>query len=111
MGFIGPSGQADVLATDADAAGTIPVAGTISALYGTVDSFATGSVVVTLYLNGAPTSLTCTLASGTTGDSTCSATGTITVTAGNTVSVQITNNTSPNSFLRDIRWSAALGGS
>jgi len=109
------SGQANVLATDADAAGTIPMGGTITALYATADSFGLsggGSVTVTVFINGSASSLTCVLAAGTTGNATCNVTGaSLSVTAGATISLKVANSTSPNTFVRDIRWSAALAGS
>jgi hypothetical protein len=114
-GFIGLSGQANVLATDADAAGTIPMGGTITALYAAADSFGVvdgGSVTVTVFINGSASTLTCVLSAGTVGNATCNMTGaSLSVSAGSTISLQVANNTSPNRFVRDIRWSAALAGS
>jgi hypothetical protein len=111
-GFIGPSGQTNVLATDSDAAGVIPEAGTLTSLYVTSDSFDStgdGSATATVFVDDTATSLTCSLSSGTTGDATCQATGaSISVAAGDTVSVEIVNSTGPSTYIRDIRWSSGL---
>lgn len=79
------------LTVDYLAAAEIPTAGTISSLYVRLDAnMATSSQVFTLYLNGAPTALTCTVASGaaTANDTT----HTITIAAGDRVSVEMVNN-------------------
>jgi hypothetical protein len=110
-GFIGLAGQPDVLASDADAAGVVPVTGKITSLYVTADAFGAGgqgAVTATLWHDGSATSVSCTLQPGGTSDATCNSTGvSVAIAAGDTVSIEITNNAS-KPFLRDVRWSAEM---
>jgi hypothetical protein len=103
-GYVGPSGQQNLLAAYGNAAGVLPIGGHISTLYGVSDSLSSGSVTLTLWYNGTPTVISCALTSS---NSTCTDTGTpVTVTAGATIAVLVTNNT--GSYVRDIRWSTLV---
>jgi hypothetical protein len=96
-----------VLATDANAAGTLPMSGTLSVLDATVDNFASGTVVVTVVRNGVATSVTCTLTGGGSGNETCTVpNSSLAISPGDTLSLQVANNS--GTFLRDIRWSADI---
>ncbi len=84
-------GDAIVQTAEATATSVIPAAGTISKLYVALDAnMSTSSMVVTLYLNGSPTALTCTVASGA---STANDTSNeIAVVAGDLISLEWVNN-------------------
>jgi hypothetical protein len=104
-GYVGFSGQPDALAADWMAAGTLPRAGTITNLYVSVDHFASGTLSVTLFHNGSASPMGCTVtgSSSATTVLSCSATGSVTVAAGDTVSLQAANSGVAYS---DLRWSA-----
>ena len=107
-GFVGLSGQEDALPANSMAAGTVPAPGTISSLYVRVDGFSSGSLRATLLRNGKATTLACTVASSATatGSLVCSKrTGSISVAAGDEVSLRVANGRVP---YHDLRWSASL---
>ncbi len=102
-GFIGIGGEQNVASTVAVAGSQTPAAGTISGFRGHLTSSAAGTVVFTLFLNGAATSVSCSIAAG---SATClDGTHTVTVTAGDTIAVEITN---ASGLLRNAGWSAKL---
>jgi hypothetical protein len=108
VGYIGLSGQQNVLASDSAAAGVLPEAGTITELDVIVDDppGGAGPVTFTLHVNGSATTLTCSVShSGNTTDQ-CSVTSPTVVSLHDLVSLQVNNGS--GSYVRDIRWSALL---
>jgi hypothetical protein len=102
-GFIGMGGEANVTTSAGEAASPIPAAGTVAGFRARLSAVPAGPVVFTLYVNGAATGVTCTVASPAT---TCTdATHTAAVGVGDTVAVSITNG---SGLLRHVRWSARL---
>ena len=102
-GFIGIGGEQNVASTVAVAGSQTPAAGTISGFRGHLTSSAAGTVVFTLFVNGVATSVSCSIAAG---SATClDGTHTVTVAAGDTIAVGITNS---SGLLRNAGWSAKL---
>jgi collagen triple helix repeat protein len=102
-GFIGIGGEQNVAPTAVAAGSQTPAAGTISGFRGHLTSAAAGTVVFTLLVNGAATSVTCSVAAG---SAAClDSTHTATVSAGDTIAVGITN---ASGLLRNVGWSAKL---
>jgi hypothetical protein len=103
-GFIGMGGEANLIPAAADAGSPVPAAGTLSLFRARLTTAAAGNVVFTLFVNGAATAVTCTIAAAQT---TCAdGANTAPVAAGDTVAVGVTNG---SGLLRHVRWSARLG--
>jgi hypothetical protein len=103
-GFIGMGGEANLVLSAGDAGSPIPAAGTLSGFRARLTSPAAGSVVFTLFQNGAATGVTCTIAAA---QSTCTdGAHTVVLAAGDNVAVGITNG---SGLLRHVRWSARIG--
>ena len=102
-GFIGTGGEQSVFSTVAAAGSQTPAAGTISGFRGHLTSPAAGTVVLTLFVNGAATGVTCSIPAG---SAVClDGTHTAAVSAGDTIAVGITN---ASGLLRNVGWSAKL---
>jgi hypothetical protein len=102
-GFIGLGGEASLAPSAARAASEIPAAGTLAGFRAHLTAPAAGSVVFVLYVNGLPTTVTCTVSSGA---SVCAdATHTAALAAGDVIAVGLTNS---SGLLRHVRWSARL---
>lgn len=85
-------GDGAVQTTEAAAQCVMPTGGTLSNLYVALDAnMAAAGQAVTLYLNGSPTALTCTVASGAATASDTDAGHAVAVAAGDTVSLQWVN--------------------
>lgn len=83
-------GDVAVNATEANVRSVMPTGGVISNLYVALDANqATAGQAVTLYLNGSPTALTCTVGSG--ASTANDTTHTVTVAAGDTISLEWVN--------------------
>ncbi len=102
-GFIGIGGEQSVASTVLVAGSQTPAAGTISGFRGHLTSPAAGTVVFTLYVNGAATSVTCSVVADTV--ACLDGTHTVAVAAGDTIAVGITN---ASGLLRHAGWSAKL---
>jgi hypothetical protein len=103
-GFIGMGGEANLTLSAADAGSPIPAAGTLSLFRARLTSAAAGNVVFTVFVNGAPTAVSCTIAAAQT---TCAdGADTVALGAGDTIAVGVTNG---SGLLRHVRWSARLG--
>ena len=100
-GFSGLGDQQNTATTAANAASVIGSAGTIGGLRGHLGA-AASPVTLTLFVNGAATSVTCTFAGLTCAD----ATHTAAVSAGDVVAVRITNGS--GGALHHLSWSATL---
>jgi hypothetical protein len=103
-GFIGTGGEANLTASAGEADSPIPATGTLAGFRARLSAAAAGNVVFMLYLNDAPTSVTCTVASAQT---TCVDNAhTVAVSIGDTIAVGVTNS---SGLLRHVRWTARLG--
>ena len=103
-GFIGMGGEANLTLSAAAAGSPIPAAGTLSLFRARLTSAAAGNVVFTVFVNGAATAVSCTIAAAQT---TCAdGADTVALAAGDTIAVGITNG---SGLLRHVRWSARLG--
>jgi hypothetical protein len=103
-GFIGMGGEANLAPSVADAGSPVPAAGTLSGFRARLTAGAAGNVVFTLFVNGAATSVTCTVPAVQT---TCAdGAHTVALAAGDTVAVGVTN---ASGLLRHVRWSARVG--
>jgi hypothetical protein len=103
-GFIGIGGEANLVPSAADAGSPVPAAGTLSGFRARLTAAAAGNVVFTLFVNGAATSVTCTVPAVQT---TCAdGAHTVALVAGDNVAVGVTN---ASGLLRHVRWSARIG--
>jgi hypothetical protein len=103
-GFIGMGGEANLAPSVADAGSPVPTAGTLSGFRARLTAGAAGNVVFTLFVNGAATSVTCTVPAVQT---TCvDGAHTVALVAGDNVAVGVTN---ASGLLRHVRWSARIG--
>jgi hypothetical protein len=104
-GFIGDAGIPNLAGTAAEAGSPIAAGGTASNFRGHVGSaVGAGGIVLTLYLNGSATAISCSIPSG---SSSCSdLTHTVAVSAGDVIAVQLTNST--GTLLREVRWTTEL---
>jgi len=102
-GFIGMDGEATLASSAAAAGSQTPAAGTVSGFRGHLTSPAAGAVVLTLYVNGSPTSVTCSVVAGSA--SCLDDVHTVALAAGDTIAVGITNG---SGLLRHAGWSAKL---
>ena len=104
---VGLSGQVDALPANSMAAGTVPRTGTIGRLYVSVDHFPSGSLALTLVINGRATAIGCTVAASASAQALhCSDTrGSVIVAAGGTISLRAANN---RVAYHDLRWSATF---
>jgi len=101
---MGLGGEANLTPTVGTAASDVPAAGTLSAFRGHLAASITGNVAFTLYVNGLPTTVTCTILSGATG---CvDNTNMVVLAAGDVIAVGITK--TGGALARHVRWSAKL---
>jgi hypothetical protein len=104
-GFSGTAGSQNVFPSAAEAASPVPISGTLSNFsVHTGTTVSGGSLILTVLKNGVATSITCTIAGG---SSSCSdATHTVTLTTANTIAVEIQNGS--GGFVRNVSWTAQL---
>jgi hypothetical protein len=105
-GYLGLGGEASLAATVAGAGSPVSAAGTVSGFRGRLTAPAAGPVVFTLYVNGNPTSVTCSVAAASV--ACLDGVHTVSLAAGDTIGVEITNG---SGLLRHVRWSATLATS
>lgn len=105
-GYAGTAGSQNVYASATEAASPVPIAGTLSNFsVHTGTAVSGGNLILTVLKNGIATSITCTIASGT---SSCSdSTDTVALTTAATIAVEIQN--SSGNFVRNVAWTAQLG--
>jgi hypothetical protein len=102
-GFIGVGGEQNLTSSAGDAASPVTYAGTVGGFTARLPAAAVGDVVFTLFVNGAATPVTCTIAATQTGCTDASHTTPISI--GDTVAVGLTNG---SGLLRHVRWAASL---
>ncbi len=107
-GFSGLGGAQSVSPTAGEAGSPLAAGGVVTGLDGRAGSAVGGSgVTITLFKNGSATAATCTITSG--GTSCTDSTHSVTFSTGDLIAVQIQNASA--SFVRMVRWSAALATS
>lgn len=90
--YLGPSAAAT---TDDGASIILPYAGTLTALYSRTDDANANTIVIVVYKNGSSTLMTATHADGVAGQ-VSDVTNTISIAAGDRISVRVTNNRAAN---------------
>ena len=102
-GFFGLGGQQNVSTTAGDSASVLRPAARSRGFRGRLTANAAGTVTFTLFVNGAASSVTCSIPAG---QNACTdGTNTATVAAGDVVTVRLTN---ASGMLRHVSWSAKL---
>ncbi|HEX4520407.1 MAG TPA: hypothetical protein VH063_12570 [Gaiellaceae bacterium] len=104
-GFIGEGGISNLAPTAAEAGSPVASAATVSGFRGRVGSaVGGGGVVLTLYLDGSATAVSCSIPSGST--SCTDSAHSVSISAGDVIAVQLANST--GTLLREVRWTAEL---
>jgi uncharacterized protein YjdB len=105
-GFIGITGTQNMSPSSASIEGPVPIAGVVSNLHAQVAADPPSALTLKILHNGAATEMTCTVATSSTS---CSdTTHTVTVAAGDRLSVKVTH---ASGAVHNLRWSAELSPS